>query len=237
MFMTQRLSTWELALVSSRAYRRIFYDAPDERRSPTPISFHISDTSWYSYLYIIVRRLMCPRTMATTLRSQKVALRKAMRGLLANLPPDEIQAQCWRNFSDGICGRISNSPFYLSAPDNAHAPRSSGIPTEQEHQLFPEHACGRSRHFGCRVCHHRLRFADMSLFTGIARPHQFHTHTLGAECAGKNLYVPKTTDKEHGIMDLFRIFGEDDLRALPRGLWGIREPEPEYMGRQRPTGQ
>ena len=59
----------------------------------------------------------------------------------------------------------------------------------------------------------------------------------GAECSGKNLYVPKTTDKEHGIMDLFRIFGEDDLRALPRGLWGIREPEPEYMGRQRPTGQ
>ena len=38
-------------------------------------------------------------------------------------------------------------------------------------------------------------------------------------------------------MDVFKIFGEDDLRALPRGLWGIREPELEYMGRTRPTGQ
>ena len=49
--------------------------------------------------------------------------------------------------------------------------------------------------------------------------------------------MPKMTDKERGTMDVFKIFGEDDLRALPRGLWGIREPEPEYMGRQRPTGQ
>ena len=55
--------------------------------------------------------------------------------------------------------------------------------------------------------------------------------------AGKNLYVPRTTDKERGIMDLLQIFGEDDLQALPRGLWGIREPEREYMGTLRPTGE
>lgn len=55
--------------------------------------------------------------------------------------------------------------------------------------------------------------------------------------AGKNLYVPRTTDKERGLMDMFQIFGDDDLRALPRGLWGIREPDVEYKGIARPTGQ
>ncbi|TBU39787.1 5-formyltetrahydrofolate cyclo-ligase [Dichomitus squalens] len=52
---------------------------------------------------------------------------------------------------------------------------------------------------------------------------------------GKNLFVPKTTDKAQGIMEFYQIFDEGDLRALPRGLWGIREPDDAYNGRQRPT--
>ncbi|KAI9065240.1 5-formyltetrahydrofolate cyclo-ligase [Trametes sanguinea] len=53
--------------------------------------------------------------------------------------------------------------------------------------------------------------------------------------AGKTLYVPKMLDKEHGVMDFLQIFGEDDLRSLPSGQWGIREPELETKGRRRPT--
>ncbi|PIL23270.1 hypothetical protein GSI_14580 [Ganoderma sinense ZZ0214-1] len=52
---------------------------------------------------------------------------------------------------------------------------------------------------------------------------------------GKSLFVPKTTDKAQGIMDFFQIFDADDLRALPRGLWGIREPDEAHNGMQRPT--
>ncbi|KAI0659703.1 5-formyltetrahydrofolate cyclo-ligase [Cubamyces menziesii] len=52
---------------------------------------------------------------------------------------------------------------------------------------------------------------------------------------GKTLYVPKMVDKDHGIMDFFQIFGEDDLRTLPSGQWGIREPEPEVEGKLRPS--
>ena len=44
-------------------------------------------------------------------------------------------------------------------------------------------------------------------------------------------------DKAQGIMDFFQIFDEDDLRALPRGLWGIREPDEVHNGTQRPTGE
>ena len=45
------------------------------------------------------------------------------------------------------------------------------------------------------------------------------------------------TDKALGLMDFFQIFDKEDLNALPAGLWGIREPEPEYMGKTRPTGE
>ncbi|KAI0642804.1 5-formyltetrahydrofolate cyclo-ligase [Trametes meyenii] len=53
--------------------------------------------------------------------------------------------------------------------------------------------------------------------------------------AGKTLYVPKMVDKEQGIMDFFQLFGEEDLRTLPSGPWGIREPDKEFKGRQRPS--
>ncbi|KAL7277212.1 hypothetical protein ACG7TL_009062 [Trametes sanguinea] len=51
----------------------------------------------------------------------------------------------------------------------------------------------------------------------------------------KTLYVPKMLDKERGIMDFLQIFGEDDLRSLPSGQWGIREPDLETKGKRRPT--
>lgn len=54
---------------------------------------------------------------------------------------------------------------------------------------------------------------------------------------GKTLFVPKMTDKALGLMDFVQVFNPDDLHALPAGLWGIREPEREYMGRVRPTGE
>ena len=49
-----------------------------------------------------------------------------------------------------VRGRISHSPFYLSAPDNGHAPRASRIPAEQERLLLSQHAFGGSRHLGGR---------------------------------------------------------------------------------------
>lgn len=57
------------------------------------------------------------------------------------------------------------------------------------------------------------------------------------EPIGKNLYVPKMTDKALGTMDFYQIFNEIDLSALPRGLWGIREPDADFNGRLRATGE
>ncbi|RPD61463.1 5-formyltetrahydrofolate cyclo-ligase [Lentinus tigrinus ALCF2SS1-6] len=128
------------------------------------------------------------RTMASTLRTQKVALRKAMRSLLANLSTDEIQAQ-----SHQIARTLLALPEFQ-----------------------------QSKNISCFLSMPAGEVDTSAVVSAII-------------ASGKNLYVPKTTDKEQGIMDFFRIFGEEDLRALPRGLWGIREPDPEYMGQQRPT--
>ncbi|KAI0754364.1 5-formyltetrahydrofolate cyclo-ligase [Daedaleopsis nitida] len=127
--------------------------------------------------------------MATLLKSQKTALRKSMRGILANLSPDEIQAQS---------RQITNTLLAL-----------------------PEFQ--QSKNVSCFLSMPAAEVDTSAVVAAILH-------------AGKNLYVPKTTDKERGVMDFFQIFGEDDLRALPRGLWGIREPEREYMGQPRPTG-
>lgn len=54
---------------------------------------------------------------------------------------------------------------------------------------------------------------------------------------GKTLYVPKMLDKERGIMDFLQIFGEHDLRTLPAGQWGIREPDEVRDGARRLSGQ
>ncbi|KAI0690076.1 5-formyltetrahydrofolate cyclo-ligase [Cerioporus squamosus] len=124
--------------------------------------------------------------MATTLRSQKVALRKTMRGLLANLSTDEIQAQ-----SHQITRTLLALPEFQ-----------------------------QSKNISC----------FLSMPTG-----EVDTSAVVSAILASEPHVPKTTDKDRGIMDFFRIFGEDDLRALPRGLWGIREPDAAYMGRQRPT--
>ncbi|OJT08848.1 hypothetical protein TRAPUB_275 [Trametes pubescens] len=42
-------------------------------------------------------------------------------------------------------------------------------------------------------------------------------------------------DKERGIMDFLQIFGEHDLRTLPAGQWGIREPDEVRNGVRRPS--
>ncbi|KAH9852279.1 5-formyltetrahydrofolate cyclo-ligase [Lenzites betulinus] len=53
--------------------------------------------------------------------------------------------------------------------------------------------------------------------------------------AGKTLYVPKMLDKDRGIMDFLQVSGADDLRALPAGQWGIREPDVLVNGQRRPS--
>ena len=89
--------------------------------------------------------------MASALTKQKGALRKAMRATLANLTSDEIQAQCTPDFPRRyLRERIHQVAFYLSTPDNTDAPRPSGIPAEQERQLFSQHAHGRGRHLSRR---------------------------------------------------------------------------------------
>ncbi|KAI0247721.1 5-formyltetrahydrofolate cyclo-ligase [Lactifluus subvellereus] len=46
--------------------------------------------------------------------------------------------------------------------------------------------------------------------------------------SGKNLFVPKVDPTLPGGMDLLRIQDEDDLRSLPSGVWGIKEPTFQY---------
>lgn len=57
-------------------------------------------------------------------------------------------------------------------------------------------------------------------------------------CAGKNLFVPKIDPAlDDNKMRFLQIHGLDDLDALPRGIWGIREPEDKYNGVARRDGE
>lgn len=51
--------------------------------------------------------------------------------------------------------------------------------------------------------------------------------------AGKNLFVPKTDAAEDGKMDFLQVYDLDDLRDLPSGKWGIKEPPYQYRGAPR----
>lgn len=37
-------------------------------------------------------------------------------------------------------------------------------------------------------------------------------------------------------MHMLRVYDEEDLLALPSGLWGIREPAWEWQGKKRESG-
>jgi 5-formyltetrahydrofolate cyclo-ligase len=54
--------------------------------------------------------------------------------------------------------------------------------------------------------------------------------------AGKNLFVPKVDPALPGGMDLLRIQDEEDLRSLPSGVWGIKEPTFQYLETPRMKG-
>ncbi|KAJ7185790.1 hypothetical protein C8R46DRAFT_386315 [Mycena filopes] len=43
--------------------------------------------------------------------------------------------------------------------------------------------------------------------------------------SGKSLFVPKIDTTIAGRMQLLRVDDEDDLNALPSGVWGIKEPD------------
>ncbi|KAG8216936.1 hypothetical protein J3R82DRAFT_7213 [Butyriboletus roseoflavus] len=49
---------------------------------------------------------------------------------------------------------------------------------------------------------------------------------------GKKLFVPSLASKD-GHMDFVRLYDDDDLRALPAGLWGIPEPPAEWSSGKR----
>ncbi|KAI3605245.1 hypothetical protein WG66_013157 [Moniliophthora roreri] len=49
--------------------------------------------------------------------------------------------------------------------------------------------------------------------------------------SGKNLFVPKI--EEGNRMQFVRIYNQNDLNTLPRGLWGIKEPTTYYNGESR----
>ncbi|KAH9954585.1 5-formyltetrahydrofolate cyclo-ligase family-domain-containing protein [Russula dissimulans] len=53
--------------------------------------------------------------------------------------------------------------------------------------------------------------------------------------SGKNLFVPRvdTVLPLPGGMDVFKIYDNDDLRELPSGVWGIKEPAFQYRDTPR----
>ncbi|KAK0192701.1 hypothetical protein F5146DRAFT_1041128 [Armillaria mellea] len=59
---------------------------------------------------------------------------------------------------------------------------------------------------------------------------ELDTSTLVQEIvrSNKTLYVPKILPD--GSMDFLEIHGADDIKSLPSGLWGIREPGPTWNG-------
>jgi len=50
---------------------------------------------------------------------------------------------------------------------------------------------------------------------------------------GKKLFVPSIASNEGGQMDFVRLYDNEDLRALPAGLWGIPEPTAEWGNEKR----
>jgi 5-formyltetrahydrofolate cyclo-ligase len=50
------------------------------------------------------------------------------------------------------------------------------------------------------------------------------------------LFVPKVDPTLQGGMDVFRIYDDEDLRSLPSGVWGIKEPAFEYGETPRMKG-
>ncbi|KAH7923451.1 5-formyltetrahydrofolate cyclo-ligase [Leucogyrophana mollusca] len=54
--------------------------------------------------------------------------------------------------------------------------------------------------------------------------------------SGKSLFVPSITGGD-GRMDFVRLYDEEDLRAMPAGLWGIPEPTQEWRGQRRQSVQ
>lgn len=54
---------------------------------------------------------------------------------------------------------------------------------------------------------------------------------------GKKLFVPKIdVTLEDGKMDLLRLHDSEDLRSLPSGVWGIKEPHNDWNGTKRESG-
>ncbi|KAF9010218.1 5-formyltetrahydrofolate cyclo-ligase [Cyathus striatus] len=45
--------------------------------------------------------------------------------------------------------------------------------------------------------------------------------------SGKSLFVPKIQTK-NGHMEFLKIYGAEDLASLPSGMWGIKEPGPQW---------
>lgn len=53
---------------------------------------------------------------------------------------------------------------------------------------------------------------------------------------GKHLFVPKVDPALRGGMDLLKIHDDEDLRSLPSGVWGIKEPTFQYRDAPRMKG-
>ena len=60
--------------------------------------------------------------------------------------------------------------------------------------------------------------------------------TIRGSPAGKNLFVPKVDVTLPGGMDFLRVHNEEDLRSLPDGVWGIKEPQFQYRDATRMKG-
>jgi hypothetical protein len=48
--------------------------------------------------------------------------------------------------------------------------------------------------------------------------------------------VPKVDPTLSGGMDLLKIYDDEDLRLLPSGVWGIKEPTFQYSDTPRMKG-
>jgi hypothetical protein len=109
-------------------------------------------------------------------------------------------------------------------------------------KLLSKHARGRGGHHCHNVVHPPIRYA-----TAGKLPYLHATH-ISAHFSprdpkynppaplGKNLFVPKVDSALPGGMDLLRIQDEEDLRSLPSGVWGIKEPTSQYRDAPRTRG-
>jgi len=141
-----------------------------------------------------------------SLKSNKKALRRAIATSLSGLPALAVETQCKHGIAEHLFQLV-----WLGLISSI------------------------ARNITARVLSSSFFHECKTVSCYLSMPGEVDTSSIVSEIlrAGKTLFVPKI---EEGRMDLLKVYDEDDLLALPSGVWGIKEPSDEWKGQKRLRG-